>query len=67
MRYSKKYKSRRKSSKRRITYRKKNMAEAGRTMSFTITKSVPISALYTRPIAFPLTIPSVVAVGTGQY
>jgi hypothetical protein len=43
------------------------MAEAGRTMTFTITKSVPISALYSRPIAFPLTIPSVVAVGTGQY
>lgn len=36
-------------------------------MTFTITKSVPLSALYARPIAFPLTIPGVVAVGTGQY
>jgi len=36
-------------------------------MTFTITKSVPLSAMYTRPIAFPLTIPGVVAVGTGQY
>jgi len=49
------------------TYRRPNITEQGRTMTFTITKSVPLSALYTRPIAFPLTIPGVVAVGTGQY
>lgn len=67
MRYSKKYNPRRKFFKRRTTYRKKNMAEVGRTMTFTITKTVPLSALYSRPIAFPLTIPGVVAVGTGQY
>lgn len=48
-------------------YKKANIAEQGRSMTFTITKSVPLSALYARPIAFPLTIPGVVAVGTGQY
>lgn len=59
--YSKSYK------KFKKTYKRPNIAEQGRTMTFTITKSVPLSALYTRPIAFPLTIPGVIAVGTGQY
>jgi len=48
-------------------YRRPNTAEQGRTMTFTITKSIPLSAMYNRPIAFPLTIPAIVACGNGQY
>lgn len=66
MAYKKRYRKTYRKSYRKLK-RRPNITEQGRTMTFTITKSVPLSALYTRPICFPLTIPGVVAVGTGQY
>lgn len=47
-------------------YKKPNTAEQGRTQTLTITRSVPLNAMYNRPIYFPLLLPAVLACGTGQ-
>ena len=62
----KKYKPYRKFKKTFRRYKRPNTSEQGKSMTLTITRSIPLNAMYYRPIYFPLLLPSLVACGTGQ-
>lgn len=46
-------------------YKKANTTEQGRTQILTITRSVPLNGMYSRPIFFPLLLPALLACGRG--